>query len=108
MVAGSLEDRANLKNSLRTISDASIFARRYEKHCMHHALRICAARVGALQQIADSTGESVKSSTPSWSDNMAAKKGRKAAKKGAKKAAKKGGRKAAKKGGAKKAAKKRR
>ncbi len=40
---------------------------------------------------------------------MAAKKGRKAAKKGgAKKAAKKGGRKAAKKGGAKKAAKKRR
>jgi hypothetical protein len=48
------------------------------------------------------------SSTPSWSDNMAAKKGRKAAKKGGRKAAKKGGRKAAKKGGAKKAAKKRR
>ena len=41
------------------------------------------------------------SSTPSWSDNMAAKKGRK-------KAAKKGGRKAAKKTTKKKAAKKRR
>jgi len=42
------------------------------------------------------------SSTPSWSDNMAAKKGRKkAAKKGGRKAAKKGGRKAAKKGGRK-------
>ena len=47
------------------------------------------------------------SSTPSWSDNMAAKKGRKAAKKGGRKAAKKGGRKAAKKG-AKKTARKRR
>ena len=47
--------------------------------------------------------------TPSWSDIMAAKKARKAAKKGgAKKAAKKGGRKAAKKTTKKKAAKKRR
>jgi hypothetical protein len=44
------------------------------------------------------------SSTPSWSDNMAAKKGRKG---GAKKGAKKGGaKKGARKGGAKKGAKK--
>ena len=49
-----------------------------------------------------------RSSTPSWSDNMAAKKGRKAAKKGGRKAAKKGGRKGGAKKGAKKAARKRR
>jgi hypothetical protein len=62
----------------------------------------------ALQQIIDSTGGSVKFNSI-MERQMAAKKGRKAAKKGgAKKAAKKGGRKAAKKGGAKKAAKKRR
>ena len=75
---------------------------------MHHALRICAGRFGRAavnRRFHRGVGES---STPSWSDNMAAKKGRKAAKKGGKKAAKKGGRKAAKKGGAKKAAKKRR
>jgi len=70
---------------------------------MHHAVRICACRFGRAAAIAGSTGESVNGSTPSWSDNMAAKKGRKAAKKGAKKGgAKKGGR----KGGAKKGAKK--
>jgi len=64
----------------------------------------------ALQQIAFSTGGLATVQTPSWSDTMAAKKGRKAAKKGGRKAAKKGGakkggRKAAKKGG-RKAAKK--
>jgi hypothetical protein len=75
---------------------------------MHHALRVCACRferAAVNRRFHRGVGES---STPSWSDIMAAKKGRKAAKKGGKKAAKKGGRKAAKKGGAKKAAKKRR
>ena len=69
---------------------------------MHHALRICAGRFGRAavnRRFHRGVGES---STPSWSDNMAAKKGRKkAAKKGGRKAAKKGGRKAAKKGGRK-------
>ena len=75
---------------------------------MHHAFRI--VRVGSERTAANrrfhrGVGES---STPSWSDNMAAKKGSKAAKKGAKKAAKKGGRKAAKKGGRKSAKKSKR
>lgn len=67
------------------------------------------ARAGSdACSIAGSTGESAKFNSITETQ-MAAKKGRKAAKKGgAKKAAKKGGRKAAKKGGAKKAAKKRR
>jgi len=60
------------------------------------------------RSIAGSTGGSARVQLHT-ERQMAAKKGRKAAKKGgAKKAAKKGGRKAAKKGGAKKAAKKRR
>jgi hypothetical protein len=75
---------------------------------MVHALRNCAGRFGRCS-IAGSTGESAKFNSITETQ-MAAKKGRKAAKKGgAKKAVKKGGRKStAKKGGAKKAAKKRR
>ena len=76
-------------------------------HCIHDVFVTCGP-VWTLCSIAGSTGESAKFNSITETQ-MAAKKGRKAAKKGgAKKAAKKGGRKAAKKGGAKKAAKKRR
>ena len=99
------------KNSLRPISDASIFARSYE--CIACIMLFVTTRANRdaqqYRRFHRGNGESTNSITEI---QMAAKKGRKAAKKGgAKKAAKKGGakRKAAKKGGAKKkAAKKRR
>lgn len=99
------------KNSLRPISDASIFARSYE--CIACIMLFVTTRASRdaqqYRRFHRGNGESTNSITEI---QMAAKKGRKAAKKGgAKKAAKKGGakRKAAKKGGAKKkAAKKRR
>ena len=92
------------KNSLRTFSDASIFARSYECIACIMLFVTNAGQRGRIAAPPVPPGDRLEFNSIT-EIQMAAKKARKAAKKGGRKAAKKG----AKKGGAKrKAAKKRR